>query len=565
MIFPASTSRFVIGSTSNNRVVSFTATDRWSERALNELLQSIKPILNNMVLPNGGIIFGVEEDGSIRFYMHSDINITDPDRFIDPDTFNAMRLTAPIPSGFRKGTVFVLLRHGQAWHNKPHADCLKFLRENPEIVAQMLELAQKRDTEIDLSTLDDEEKLKLALKTLRQDAALTPQGQEEALAAAMKLKALFDSSFVMPPQITFLCSKLQRTQHSAAIIASHLGHTGPIYACAALNEINREMKSEYWSLGTKQRAVAESMSASMYQYVTSILKDPPQMSEQEWNEAAPEFREPFVKRVNAILDENTPCNDGPSSFCGLPIVHRACALPFDGDLIKALPRISNIVAICSGNKGKLNDIQGVLGDDITLVSFNRHEIQELPVPVTIDKAKAMHYELGNQAVLVEDVSVGEPGFPSVSDANIKGYINEAKARGLSLPEYLKKRYAGVSEFNYQSTCVSICVGPDGSQLVFITWCQAIVTLKELKDLTQEERKKLIGDIDPHAVVQRHETWSQVNSEEPVLVGSKKFDASDELSIAQKQNLDPSYRCMLHPRHAAVRALKDLWIAHGIMW
>jgi hypothetical protein len=101
--------------------------------------------------------------------------------------------------------------------------------------------------------------------------------------------------------------------------------------------------------------------------------------------------------------------------------------------------------------------------------------------------------------------------------------------------------------------------------VFITWCQAIVTLKELKDLTQEERKKLIGDIDPHAVVQRHETWSQVNSEEPVLVGSKKFDASDELSIAQKQNLDPSYRCMLHPRHAAVRALKDLWIAHGIMW
>ena len=49
------------------------------------------------------------------------------------------------------------------------------LRENQEMVAQMLELAQKRDSKIDLSALDDEGKLKLALKTLR--AAMNSQNR----------------------------------------------------------------------------------------------------------------------------------------------------------------------------------------------------------------------------------------------------------------------------------------------------------------------------------------------------------------------------------------------------
>jgi hypothetical protein len=556
MIFPASTRRLVIGSTSNNRIASLTSTDRQSESVLKTLLQSINPRLKNMVLPNCVIIFCVKEDGLIRFYMHKDIKITIPDRFIDPDTFNAMRLTAPIPSGFRKGTVFVLIRHGQAWHNKPPAECDKFLRENPEIVAQMLELAQKRDTDINLSTLDDDQKLKLALKTLRQDAALTPQGEEEALTAAMKLKALFDSSFVMPPQMTFLCSELQRTQKTAAIIASHLGHTGPIYACAALNELNREMNSEYWSLGTEQRAVAESMIASMYQYVTSILKDPPNLSEQEWNEAPQEYREPFENRVNAILAENTPCFDGPSSFCGLPIVHRACALPFDGDLIKALPRISNVLHFCSGNKRKLLDIEAVFGKNLVMVPFKGDEAQGKPLYVASAKAIKMYNDL-DAPVMTEDVSLGKWGQVSTASSLVKDHVEEAATEGVTLKQKLEERFGGAKFYNYQSTCVF----KDGSHTIK-TWTKARCTLKEL---TEEEKNGVVGDIDPYVVVHEIQTFRQINDSEPEPVGSIAFDASDGLSIGQWQAQDPKNRSKLHPRYFALHEMKQLLSNHGVMW
>lgn len=556
MIFTASTRRFVIGVTSNNRLVSCTATDRRSERALNELLHSINPELKNMVNPNGVIMFGVEEDGLIRFYMHTDIHITDLKRFVDPKTFNAMELTAPIPSGFRKGTVFVLIRHGQAWHNKSEADCDKLLRENPEMFAQMLELAQKRDTDIDLSTLDHEGKLKLALRTLRQDAALTPQGQEEALAAAMKLKALFDSSFVMPPQMTFLCSELQRTQQTAAIIASHLGHNGPIYACAALNELNREMNSEYWSLGTEQRAVAESMSASMYQYVTSILKEPPQMSEQEWTEAPQEFREPFEKRVKSILAENKPCFDGSSSFCGLPIVHRACALPFDGDLIKALPRISNILHFCSGNKRKLLDIEAVFGKNLVMVPFKGDEAQGKPLYVASAKAIKMHNDL-DAPVMTEDVSVGKWGRDSAAAALIKYHVEEAAEEGVTLKMKLEERFGGAEFFSYRSSCVFT----DGTRTIK-TWTRARCTLKEL---TEDEKKGVVGDIDPYVVVHEIETFRQINDSEPEPVGSIAFDASDGLSIGQLQAQDPKNRFKLHPRNFALHEMKQLLSELGVMW
>ena len=556
MIFTASTRLFVIGVTSNNRAVLLTSTGCKSESALKTLLQSINPRLKNMVFPNGVILFGVEEDGLIRFYMHTDIKITDPDRFIDPDTFNAMRLTAPIPSGFRKGTVFVIIRHGQAWHNKPPAECDKFLRENPEIVDQMLELAQKRDTDIDLSTLDHEGKLKLALRTLRQDAALTPQGQEEALAAAMKLKALFDSNFVLPPRMTFLCSELQRTQPTAAIIASHLGHKGPIYAHDAFNEINREMNSEYWSLRTKQRAVAESMNASMYEYVTSILKDPPQMSEQEWNEAAPEFHEPFENRVKSILAENTPCFDGPSSFCGLPIVHRACALPFDGDLIKALPRISYVLHFCSGNKRKLLDIEAVFGKNLVMVPFKGDEAQGKPLYVASAKAIKMHNDL-DAPVMTEDVSVGKWGRDSAAAALIKYHVEEAAEEGVTLKMKLEERFGGAEFFSYRSSCVFT----DGTRTIK-TWTIARCTLKEL---TEDEKKGVVGDIDPYVVVHEIQTWRQINDSEPEPVGSIAFDASDGLSIGQLQAQDPKNRFKLHPRNFALHEMKQLLAQLGIIW
>jgi hypothetical protein len=557
MIFPFRVTRhigFLI--TSNNRLVSATSTDRMSESDLKKLLQSINSKLKNMVFPNGIIIFVFEQDGLIHFCMHTDIQITDRTRFIDPETFNAMHLTAPIPSGFRKGTVFVLIRHGQAWHNKPPTECDKFLRENPEMVVQMLELAQKRDTDIDLSTLDDEQKLKLALKTLCQDAALTPQGEEEALAAATKLKALIDSSFVMPPSMTFLSSQLQRAQKTAAIIASHLGHNGPIYACDALNELNREMNSEYWSLGTEQRAVAESMNASMYQYVTSILKDPPNLSEQEWNEAPQEYREPFENRVNAILAENRPCNDGSTSFCGLPIVHRACALPFDGDLIKALPRISNVLHFCSGNKRKLLDIEGVFGKNLVMVPFKGDEAQGKPLYVASAKAIKMHNDL-NAPVMTEDVALGKWGQVSSASSLIKDHVEEAATEGMTLKQKLEERFGGAKFYNYRSTSVFI----DGSRTIK-TWSMARCTLKEL---TEEEKEGVDGNIDPYVVVHEIQTFRQINNSEPEPVGSIAFDASDGLSIGQWQAQDPKNRFKLHPRYFALHEMKQLLSEHGVMW
>lgn len=558
MFFLASASHFVLVVSSNNRLISCTSTDRMSESALKKLLQKVNSLVKNMVFANGVIIFVFERDGLLHFHMHTDLILTDTERlrFIDPDTFNAMHLTAPIPSGFRKGTVCGFLRHGQGHHNTPEAECDKFLRGNPEMVDQMLELALKRDSKIDLSTLDHEGKLKVALKTLRQDADLTRLGQAEALAAATKIKALIDSSCLLPLPMTFFSSKLKRTQWTTAIIASHLGHKGPIYAHDAFNEIHREMNSEYWSLGTKQRAVAESMNAPMYEYVTSILKDPLQMSEQEWNEAAPEFREPYENRVKAILDENTPCNDGPTSYCGLPIVHRACTLPFDGDLIKALPRISNIVTICSGNKRKLLDFEAVFGKHLVMVPYKGDEAQGKPLYVANAKAIKMHEEQGVH-VLTEDVSVSKWGQESAAGSLIKYHVEEASEEGVSLKKKLEERFGGAEFFSYQSSCVFT----DGTRTIK-TWTKARCTLKELNE---EEKKGVVGDIDPFVVVHEIETWRQINDSEPELVGSMVFDASDGLSIGQKQAQDPKNRSLLHPRYFALHEMKQLLSNHGVMW
>jgi hypothetical protein len=551
-----STERFVFVITSNNRMVSSVSTDRILHRELIGLIESKNPLLKNMVFQNGVVIFAFEHEGMINFRMHTDIQITDPNRFINPDTFNSLNLRAHVPSGFQKGTVYVLIRHGQAWHNKPEAECDEFLRENPEIVAQMLELAQKRDSKIECVRIDDEQKLKLALKTLRQDAALTPQGEEEALLTAKKLKTFFESTFLVVPPITFLSSELQRTQETAAIIASHLGHTSPIYACAALNEINREMNSTYWSLDHQSRDVAESMVESMYKYVTSILKDPPQISESDWKKASSEYREPFETRVRSILAENKPCLDGPSSFCGLPIVHRACALPFDGDLIKDLPRISNILHFCSGNKRKLLDIQAVFGKFLVMVPFKGDEVQGKPLYVAEVKAKKMHDDLG-APVLTEDVALGKWGRDSAADALIKYHVEEAAEENVSLKMKLEERFGGAIYCNYQSTCV------------FTNGTRTIKTLSKarctLKELTEEETKGVVGNIDPYVVVREIQTFRQINDSEPEPVGSIAFDASEGLSIGQWQARDAGNRSKLHPRYYALYEMRQLLSKHGVMW
>lgn len=548
--------RFVIVITSNNRMVSSVSTDRILHHALIGLIESKNPLLKNMVFQNGVVIFAFEHEGMLNFRMHTDIQITDPNRFIDPDTFNSLNLRAHIPSGFQKGTVYVLIRHGQAWHNKPEAECDEFLRTNSKMFDQMLELALKRDSEIDLSALDDEEKFKLALKTLRQDAALTPQGEEEALLTAMKLKTFFESTFLVVPPITFLSSQLQRAQKTAAIIASHLGHNGPIYGCAALNEINREMNSTYWSLDHQSRDVAESMVQPMYKYVTSILKDPPQIDESDWKKASSEFREPFEIRVRSILAENTPCFDGPSSFCGLTIVHRARALPFDGDLIKALPRISNVLHFCSGNKRKLLDIEAVFDKNLVMVPFKGDEAQGKPLYVAEVKAIKMHDDLG-APVLTEDVALGEWGRDSAADALIKYHVEEAAEENVSLKRKLEERFGGAKFYNYQSTCVFT----DGTHTIR-TWTKARCTLKEL---TEEDKKGVNGDIDPYGVVHEIQTFRQINDSEPEPVDSIAFDASDGLSIGQWQAQDPKNRSKLHPRYFALHEMRQLLSKHGVMW
>jgi len=548
--------RLVIAVASMNRIVSCTATNHINEITVNALLNSINPGLKNLVFQNCCIILGIKEGDSIRFYMHADIVISAPTRFVSPKVFNAMRLTVPIPSGHREGTVYVFLRHGQAWHNKPPAECDKFLRENPEIVAQMLELAQKRNSNIDLSALDEQQKIDLARKTLCQDAVLTPQGEEETLDTAAKLKALIDSGFLMPPKMTFLCSELQRTQQTAAIIASHLGHQGPIYVSPALNELHREINSQHWSLGTEQRVVAESRDSSMFKFATSILRNPLQITQQEWDDATDEFREPFERRVKAILAENTPCHDGPSSFCGLPIVHRACMLPFNGDLMEALPRISNIVTFCSGNKRKLLDIGAVFGNNLVMVPFQKNEPQGKPLYVATTKANKMHKKLG-VPVVTEDVSLGKCGQDSAASSLIKDHVDEAMKEGMTLKQKMEERFGRTDFYNYQSTCVFF----DGT-VTIITLSQARCTLKELNE---KEKEGVVGDIDPFVVVHEIKTWRQIDDSEPEPVGSIAFDASEGLSIGQWQKQDAKNRSQMHPRYFALHEMHQLLSERGVMW
>lgn len=555
-ILNSATRRVNVAVGSNNRIASACAFDRVQESSLNARLTSLNPDLKNMVLPNGAIIFVFEKDGQLHFLMHTDIVITDPKRLIDPNTFNALNLTAPIPAGFRKGTVFVLIRHEQGFHNLPLSDCEKYLKDHPEMIDQMLEKARTRNSQIDLSALDEQERFQLAVRTLCQDSSLTPKGRDDAVATATKLKALIDSSCLLPPKMTFLCSELQRTQETAGIVAAHFGHKGPIYAHAALNEINRQMQSPYWSLGMPQRVHAENSHATVYQLATSILKVQLAMSEQEWDQASPEVRKPFEDQVRAIRDENIPCNDGPTSFSGIPIVHRECTLPFDGDLIRALPRISNILHFCSGNKRKLLDFEGVFGKHLCMVSYEGDEAQGKPLYVAKSKATKMFHHL-SASVLTEDVAVGRYDRESAADALIKFHVEEAAEDGVSLKKKLEERFGGAEFFSYRSSCVFT----DGTR-TFKTWAIARCTLKEL---TKEEKEGVVGDIDPFVVVHEIETWRQIDDNDPQPVGSITFDASDNLSIGQWQKVDPKNRSKLHPRYHALYQMKLELAQLGIMW
>jgi hypothetical protein len=572
-IAPPNITQIIEVITSNNTCVQ-TLQGCTPEAEINRRLEPFN--LSNLVFPTGVILYGYQKENVIHFEMDTRIENIDLRRFISPDQFNEITetsFTIPITPDFKKGTLLIIVRHGKSGHNELEDAVQKNLGENPDLVAELLTLAQKRNPDLDFSLLTKEEELTLAFDTYRQDAELTPTGVEEVKASACLIESFLNRNFLIRPQMILLSSHLKRTMQSAGLIGFHLGYKGVIIPIADANESDREIGATYWHMGTPQRDIVNEMKrirgskmsprdksnaleSMMFEAVTTILKNPPKLSREEWEQLASKDREPLEKRVRRVWGENIPCCDGPSTQYGIPIVYRPGSYKDYGDLIKALSRISNIFHICSGNKRKLLDIEAVFGKHLVMVPYKGDEAQGKPLYVARAKAIKMHKELDSY-VLVEDVSMGRHDRESAADALIKFHVDEAAEEGVSLKKKMEERFGKAEFYSYRSSCVFT----DGTRTIK-TWAIARCTLKEL---TEEEKKDVNGDIDPFTVVHEIETWRQIDDSEPELVGSTVFDASDNLSIGQKQKIDPKNRSLLHPRYFALNEMVELLAQLGIMW
>jgi bisphosphoglycerate-dependent phosphoglycerate mutase len=572
-IAPPNITQIIVAITSNNTCVQ--TLQGFTPEA--EINRQLKPFnLPNLVLPTGVILYGSRKGDVIRFEMDTRIKNIDLRRFISPNQFNEITensFTIPINPDFKKGTLLIIVRHGKSGHNELEDVVQKNLGENTDLVDELLTLAQKRNPDLDFSQLTKEENLKLAFDTYRQDAELTPTGIEEVKASACLIESFLNHNFLMRPQMILLSSHLERTKQSAGLIGSHLGYKGVIIPIADANESDREIGATYWHMGTPQRDIVNEMKrirgsnmslrdksnaleSMMFEAVTTILKNPPKLSREEWEQLASKDREPLEERVRKVWRENIPCCDGPSTQYGIPIVYRPGSYKDYGDLIKALSRYSKILHFCSGNKRKLMDIEGVFGKHLCMVPYEGDEAQGKPLYVASAKAIKMHKKLDSY-VLTEDVSMGEYGRESAADALIKYHVEEAAGDGVSLKTKMERRFGGAEFYSYRSSCVFT----DGTR-TFKTWSIAKCTLKEL---TKEEKEGVVGDIDPFVVVYEIETWRQIDDNDPQPVGSIVFDASDNLSIGQKQAQDPQNRFKLHPRIFALREMKLELAQLGIMW
>ena len=300
---------------------------------VNEMLQNLAIPKANLVLPNGAIIVGVERGNRLYLFMLLCVSSA-PSRFISSEEFNAMNLSVPLPKGHRRNKVYVFIRHGKAYHNATKDELTKLWIELvPTDQQKYAQKAMERFTATghihkEWASLSPVERDMLSMKEMRYDAPLTEEGREEARQASEQLRTYINATYP-GAVVNVFASPLYRAYETA----SYLICGWMINKCAfsfmtvvnanfrELTEINREMQSANHSLGTPERAIAESNTSTMNKYALTILKNPP--TKDIWAMMDLAEKEPFYHRVDSVLAENVPrcVKERPSALNGVPISH----------------------------------------------------------------------------------------------------------------------------------------------------------------------------------------------------------------------------------------------------
>jgi len=552
--------------------------------------------LQKLVFPNGVIIYAHVRDGHINFWMDPRIK-GDLKRFIGSDQFNDIRdsFSRPNTYGYPDGTLIIMVRHGEAGHNQPEADVKALLSIDPQLVKAMLEKAQLLDPNLKLSDLTEPEKFQLALVTYCQDSDLTDKGIKDANTTGRLIDSWFNSYFLTRPPLRIATSPLRRTRQTADIVKELLGYQGDPLLCSQALERDRKLGSVYWHQGSPQDTVVckmqrirasgkpyheilKDLNSSMYEAVTTILKEPPHLSEAEWEKQTEEFKRPLIMEVNSIWRENIPLEN-----------HIVSHPNFDQapDLLSALALLLKTVIFATDNQRKKKDLIQALGPEISFSSLNCEEIQGTHINVALNKAKAMVAMIGGH-VCVEDVSVDLHGESSEFGPMIKWIVKQCKSqvdaaakqakdeaerkatqesinpdqiiqagkaayeqaslecRGPAFVDNLKRRL-GPGDLDYTSTIVLLT---KTKQIVI--WCTVHSTPKPL---TAEEVKPTGGDIDPFLIAKKYNVFVKINDNDAELVESGEFDASNGLTIGQLQAENADHRLRVHPRCIALRFLR----------
>lgn len=537
--------------TSMNRTASL-ANDLLGDEIVKAAMIAMTPPKLNLVLDNMAVLIaqGVNVDGEdmVRVTM-LDCPCSSPTRCISKTEFDNLNILIPMPQNFKKGNVYLVFRHGQAYHNLINEQRIKLMTESPALLSQYLELAKLRfQDEVKWETLTLEQQIQEAADEMCYDSPLTEVGIQDTIACSERIKAFIDANFLLY-RLQISASSLYRAYQSAAIVGKQLGYKNPIRASyRELDEINREMRSSNHPLGSHKRKIAESMTCSLDDYVFTILLTPPPMSREEWEQQSAEFKEPYYHKVKMILAENTarPLKNRPTELEGLQITHKGSGRTFEEvHLMSVLPLITNLTYFASGNKRKVMDFESVLGK-IHFVDHDLPEIQDIHVKVAIKKVMKMCKNVG-VPIVIDDTSLGRGD--EVQAAMIKHLL---KAKTGTLVQALNGIYPGVETFEY-SSIIAFC---DGSRKVLFK----CTTKCRLKDISIEvlKEKKIVGDIDPFVVPISHILEMILDDAPPVLIEEHVYDNPDGLTIGELQALNSANRQKFHPRYPALEGWK-LWM------
>jgi bisphosphoglycerate-dependent phosphoglycerate mutase len=246
-----------------------------------------------------------------------------------------MKLCIPLPKGHRRNKVYVFTRHGKAFHNATKDELFKLWTElDPTLQQDYAQKAMERFTAKDhvleeWESLSPAERDTLSMKEMRYDAPLTEEGREEARHASEQLRAYINATYP-GAVVNVSTSSLYRAYETASYLIKGWIDNECAFSFAPevkanfreLIEINREMQSANHSLGTPERAIAESNESTMDEYVLTILKQPP--TKDVWATMSLAERQPFYDRVDGVLAENVPrcVEERPSALNGVPISHK---------------------------------------------------------------------------------------------------------------------------------------------------------------------------------------------------------------------------------------------------